>query len=100
MVPGDMTALVNSVVISHPLRKPCRAEVTVCSPPPSASGAQWELSLTNSTGRFKSLVGTVGFEARNSSLSCVSLSFNELMPVELRGLSRLSKGSRTFPGGL
>lgn len=48
---------------------------------------------------FKPLVGTVGFEARTSSLCCVPLSFNELMPVELWGLSHLSKGSRTFPGG-
>ena len=53
--PGAMTALVNSVVMSHPLRKPLRAEVTVCSPLPSASRAQWELSLANSAGRVQAL---------------------------------------------
>ena len=76
-----------------------RAELTVCSPLALTSVLFGNRLLQILQEEFKPLVGTVGFEARTSSLCCVPLSFNELMPVELWGLSRLSKGSRKFPGG-
>ena len=88
MVPGALTALVNSVVISHPLRRPCRQRSLCALPRPQLLGLSGNFLLQTLQEGFKPLVGS---RTQASSHCRVPLSFNEWMPVELLELPPSSK---------
>ena len=85
--------------MKHPKRKPCRAELTVCSPPALSFWTQWKPFLTNSAGRGQAPGGYCGVKAQEPLPSAMSIFPLELMPVEPLGSPRPSKSSRTFLGG-
>ena len=89
-------SLVNTVVMKPPMRK-LRGQSSLCVLAPSASGFSGNHLFQIQQEEIKPLVGTLDSRTRASSLCCVPLSFNDLVPMELLGTPPSKQSLQDIP---